>query len=53
LQAFITNDVIAKAVDYAIATTAGAAHAKTASIPVANELIACPTLLSNDDLARC
>jgi hypothetical protein len=32
--------VIAKAVDYAIATTAGAAHGKTASIPVANELIA-------------
>jgi hypothetical protein len=40
LQAFITNDVIAEAVDYAIATTAGAAHGKTASIPVANELIA-------------
>jgi hypothetical protein len=40
LQAFITNDVIAKAVDYAIATTAGAAHGKTASIPVSNELIA-------------
>lgn len=40
IAAFVTNDVIEKAVNYAIATTAGAAHGREAQIEVTNDLIA-------------
>lgn len=40
IAAFVTNDVIKKAVDFAIATTRDAIHGKEASIGVTNELIA-------------
>ncbi len=40
IAAFVTNDVIEKAVNYAIATTAGAAHGREAHIDVTNNLIA-------------
>lgn len=40
IAAFVTNDVIEKAVNYAIATTAGAAHGREAHINVTNDLIA-------------
>ncbi len=40
IAAFVTNDVIEKAVNYAIATTAGAAHGREAHIEVTNDLIA-------------
>lgn len=40
LSSLITDSVINKAVDYAIATTSGAIHGKEASIGVTNELIA-------------
>lgn len=40
IAAFVTNDVIEKAVNYAIATTAGAARGREAHIEVTNDLIA-------------
>lgn len=40
IAAFVTNDVIEKAVNYAIATTTGAAHGREAHIEVTNDLIA-------------
>ncbi len=39
IRTFLTNDVITKAVDYAIATTSGAVRGQAASIPVSNQLI--------------
>lgn len=40
IRAFVTNDVIEKAVDYAIATTRDAARGREATIEVSNQLIA-------------
>jgi hypothetical protein len=40
IAALVTNDVIEKAVNYAIATTAGAAHGREAHIEVTNQLTA-------------
>ncbi|WP_036291582.1 hypothetical protein [Methylosinus sp. PW1] len=40
VQTFLTNDVIAKAVDYALASVAGAVRNETATVPVSNEVIA-------------
>lgn len=52
LRAMLTEQLLKRAVDYAVATVAGAAAGKTVTIPVANEMIRVAAQYAADNSPR-